>query len=193
MPVFKFKVSWEDDDNISRNIALTNGQSFLQFHHTILQAFEFEDKSGVGNFYESNDKKFLGRAISSAVLANKKDAPALAMVKTPVSALVNLPDKKFMYHYEANKDWEFYVELIGIDRDEENRDYPYVFGIQGISPIKLTANSMGENALMEIEEKYDLGKDDMEDGFGDEGEDDDMNDSDEEESYDEGYGDESDY
>ena len=48
------------------------------------------------------------------------------MLKTPVSALVDIPDKKFLYEYNAERQWEFFVELIGVDREiDENKNYPF--------------------------------------------------------------------
>src|SRR5690606_4209937 len=184
MPVFKFKVSWEEDDNINRSIALTNGQSFLQFHQAILKAFEFDKKDAPACFYESNDRLVRGRAISSEVLVNKKDAPALSMLKTPVSALVDKPDKKFIYDFDPIKRWVFVVELVGIDKEEQtNIDYPHCFFKEGIAPIHTGANSLAESKVVELEDKYDLNKEDMdEEGYGSEGEDDDFDDM--EESYD---------
>lgn len=191
MPVFKFKVSWEDDDNINRSIGLTNGQSFMQFHQAILTAFEFEKKDASATFYESNEKYMKGRAISSEVLVNKKDAPALSMLKTPVSALVDTPNKKFLYEYDPTKNWTFLVELIGIERDENPKiEYPHCFFKEGISPILTGAKSVAENKMVELEEKYDLGKEEMDEGYGNEGEDDE-NDS-EDEGQEEDYGDEGD-
>lgn len=176
MPVFKFKVSWEDDDNINRSIALTNGQSFLQFHQAILQAFEFDKKEAAATFYESNDRKMKGRAISSEVMVNKKDAPALSMLKTPVSALVDNPDKKFIYEYDPVKNWTFFVELVGVDRQEDPKtDYPHCFFKEGISPILTGARSLTENKMVELEDKYDLGKEEMDEGYGSEGDEEDDN------------------
>lgn len=187
MPVFKFKVSWMDDDNINRSIALTNGQSFLQFHEAILNAFEFEKKTASAVFYESNEKQLKGRAISSEVLVNKKDAPALSMLKTPVSALIDNPDKKFIYEFDPVKNWAFFVELIGIDKEENAKiTYPHCFYKEGIAPALTGAKSLAENRMVEMEEKYDLGKEEMDEGYGSEGDED--NDSDDSSSEEEDYG-----
>lgn len=192
MPVFKFKVSWEDDDNINRSIALTNGQSFLQFHQAILQAFEFDKKEASATFYESNDRKMKGRAISSEVLVNKKDAPALSMLKTPVSALVDNPDKKFIYEYDPVKNWTFFVELVGVDREENPKiEYPNCFFKEGISPILTGARSLTENKMVELEDKYDLGKEEMDEGYGSEGDEEDDNGTDDDGVEDADYGEDS--
>src|SRR5690554_6592849 len=98
MPLFKFRIYWEEDDNIYRDIVIKKGQTFLEFNDAILKAFEF-DKKEPSSFFESNDKWSYGREISSEVLINKKDASALSMLKILVSALIEKPDQKFLYIY----------------------------------------------------------------------------------------------
>ena len=123
------------------------------------------------SFYESNDKWQYGRELNSEVLVNKKDAPALSMLKTPVSALVSLPDQKFMYVYDPVKKWTFQVELIGISKEENSRRvYPFTLRKEGIAPAQYGVSWVNPDKLMEIEEKYDLGADEMAEGFGNEGE-----------------------
>ena len=110
------------------------------------------------------------------------------MMKTPVSALIDNPDKKFIYEYDPAKNWSFFVELIGIDKEENPKtDYPHCFYNEGIAPMLTGAKSLSENRMVEIEEKYDLGKEEMDEGYGDEGEEEKESD---EESFGEEYSDE---
>ncbi len=171
MPVFKFRVFWEDDDNIFRDIVLKTGQTFQQFHEVILKAFEF-NKPLPASFFKSNDNWVRGKEISSEVMVNKKDAPALSMVKTPVSALIDKPDECFIYTYDPVKNWTFLINLIAIDKDEEDGlEYPRCTKKEGLAPAQTQIKGMANERLLEIEEKYDLNKDDMdEEGFGNEGE-----------------------
>jgi len=171
MPILKFRVYWEDDDNIYRDIALKTGQSFQSFHEAILTAYEF-DKKHSGSFFTSNDKWIRGREISSEVLVNKKEAPALSMIKTPVSALVGKPDEKFVYTYDPVKKWTFLIELIGVEKEEDSKkEYPYCFKKEGVAPAQTGIKGLANERLVEIEEKYDLTSEDMSEGYGDEGED----------------------
>lgn len=172
MPLFKFRVYWEDDDNIYRDIVLKTGQTFQSFNQAILTAFEFDNKHQ-SSFFSSNDNWQRGREISSEVLVNKKDAPALAMIKTPVSALVEKPDEKFVYTYDPVKKWTFLVELIGIEKEEDSKkEYPICTKKEGVAPAQTGIKGLANERLMEIEEKYDLSKEDMAEGFGAEGDDD---------------------
>lgn len=171
MPLFKFRVYWEEDDNIYRDIVLKTGQTFDAFHKTILTAFEFDNKHKA-SFFSSNDNWIRGREISSDVLVNKKDAPALAMIKTPVSALVEKPDEKFVYTYDPVKKWTFLIELIGIEKDEDSKkEYPLCVKKEGVAPAQTGIKGLANERLVEIEEKYDLSKEDMSEGYGAEGDD----------------------
>lgn len=186
MPLLRFRVYWEEDDQVYRDIELQTGQTFLDFHQTIIKAYEFDGKHAA-SFFESNDRWQRNREISSEVMVNKKNAPALSMLKTPVSALVAKPDQKFVYIYDLAKQWVFLVELIGVSKDEDSRKtYPLIVRKEGIAPAQYGIKGIAQDKLMEIEEKYDLGAEEMAEGFGNEGdEDDDQNtdDSQAEEDY----------
>lgn len=170
MTILRFRVYWEEDDQTYRDIEIQGNQTFLDFHKAILTAYEFDGKHSA-SFYESNDKWEYGRELSSEVLVNKKDAPALSMMKTPVSALVSNPDQKFMYVYDPAKKWTFMVELIGVLREEASRRvYPFILRKEGIAPAQYGIKGVNPDKIMEIEEKYDLGAEEMAEGFGNEGE-----------------------
>ena len=170
MTILRFRVYWEEDDQTYRDVEILGNQTFLDFHHCIIKAYEFDGKH-TASFYESNEKWYKGRELNSEVLVNKKDAPALSMVKTPVSALISLPDQKFVYIYDPAKKWTFHIELIRVSKDEVyRRVYPFVLRKEGIAPAQYGIKGVAVDKIMEIEEKYDLGADEMAEGFGDEGE-----------------------
>jgi hypothetical protein len=170
MAILRFRVYWEDDDQTYRDIEIQGNMNFLDFHKAIVTAYEFDGKH-TASFYESNDKWGYGRELNSEVLVNKKDAPALSMVKTPVSALVAKPDQKFIYVYDPAKKWTFLVELIGVSKEETaRRIYPFLLRKEGIAPAQYGIKGVSQDKIMEIEEKYDLGADEMAEGFSDEGE-----------------------
>jgi hypothetical protein len=170
MALLRFRVYWEEDDQVYRDIEIQAGQSFFELHQAIVKAYEFDGKHAA-SFFESNDRWQRGREISSEVLANKKDAPALSMMKTPVSALVTTPDQKFVYEYDPAKNWLFHAELIGVSREENPRvSYPHCVRKEGLGPAQYGVKGVAPDKLMEIEEKYDLGADEMAEGFGSEGE-----------------------
>ncbi len=172
MTILRFRVFWEEDDQTYRDIEILGSQTYLDFHRAILLAYEFDGKHSA-SFYECNDKwQPGGREINSEVLVNKKDAPALSMMKTPVSALITIPDQKFIYVYDPARKWTFMVELIAVSREETaRRVYPFILRKEGIAPAQYGVKGVNPDKIMEIEEKYDLGAEEMAEGFGNEGED----------------------
>lgn len=167
MPLFRFRAYWEEDDQVYRDIEIKPAQTFLDLHKAIISAYEFDGKHSA-SFWESNEKWERGRELNSEVLVNKRDAPALSMSRTPVSALTAKPDHKFVYEYDPKKKWTFLVELIGVSQDEDGKTtYPNVFRKEGIGPAQYGVKGVNLDKLMEVEEKYDLGTD--AEGFGSEG------------------------
>ena len=170
MAILRFRIYWEEDDLTYRDIEIQGSQTFLDFHKAILVAYEFDGKHPA-SFYESNDKWTYGRELNSEILVNKKDAPALSMGRTPVAALVSVPGQKFIYVYDPAKKWTFMVELLNVSRDETyRRVYPFVLRKEGVAPAQYGIKGVNPGKLMEIEEKYDLGAEEMAEGFGNEGE-----------------------
>jgi len=153
MTILRFRIYWEDDDQTYRDIEIQGSQTFLDFHQSIVKAFEFDGKHPA-SFYESDDKWGYGRELNSEVMANKKDAPALSMVKTPVSALIALPDQKFIYVYDPAKKWTFMVELIGVSKEETyRRGVPLYTAQRRNCPGTIWYKGVAVDKIMEIEEK----------------------------------------
>ena len=170
MPLYRFRIAWEEDDQIYRDIELQAGQTFLDFHQAITKAYEFDGKHPA-SFFESNDRWERGREFSSLVAANKKGAPVLSMIKTPVSALVSDPAQKFVYEYDPLKKWTFLIELIGVLKDGDSRKtYPLCIRKEGVAPAQYGIKGLSPEKMMEVEEQYDLGAEEMAEGFGSEGE-----------------------
>ena len=44
MAILKFRVFFEDDDSIYRDVAIRHEQSFFELHEAILRAYEFDNK-----------------------------------------------------------------------------------------------------------------------------------------------------
>src|SRR5262249_10849782 len=161
MALFRFRVYWEDDDLVYRDIEIRPTQTFLEFHKAIIMAYEFDGKHSA-SFFESNEKWQRGRELNSEVLVNKKDAPALSMIRTPISALVATTDQKFVYEYDPAKKWTFLAELIGVSKEEDaKRTYPSVVRKEGVAPAQYGVKGVNLDKLLEVEEKYDLGADEM--------------------------------
>lgn len=171
MPVLKFRVYWEEDESVYRDIAIKPNQTFLVFHQAILLAFEFDSKHKA-TFFRSNDNWQRGREIILEADNQPRKAEPLLMADTVIAAAVKDPNQKFIYLYDFAKNWSFLVELIGVSKDENTKMvYPACVRKEGLAPSQYGTKGLVGDKLVEMEEKYDLNKEGMDaDGFGEEGE-----------------------
>lgn len=157
MPQFTFRAVWEEDDNTYRDILMGKNHNFAQFHQILIEAFELK-KFESSSFYVSNDLWILKRRISSEVEKNIKGAAALSMQKTPVSALIDSPDQKFVYVFnEVGKSLTFHISLIGIKKGVEMQlDDPIIIKGRGLAPSKVRAQGIEKEQIKDEEDQYDL-------------------------------------
>jgi len=171
MPVLKFRVYWEEDESVYRDIAIKPNQTFLLFHQAILQAFEFDSKHKA-TFFRSNDNWQRGREIILEADNQPRKAEPLLMADTMIAAAVKDPNQKFIYLYDFAKNWSFLVELIGVSKDENSKVvYPACVRKEGLAPSQYGTKGLVGDKLVEMEEKYDLKA--GTEGFGTEGDDED--------------------
>ena len=169
MAILKFRVYFEEDDCVYRDVAIRHKQSFFDLHETILKAYEFDSKHGA-TFYRSNDNWQRGREISLELYPNRPyKAPPLLMRDTTIGSEIKDPNQKFIYLYDFVKGWTFLVELINVSKEENPKlSYPAVVRKEGIPPSQYGTKSLLGERFADVEEKYDLTK--GAEGFGEEDE-----------------------
>jgi Plasmid pRiA4b ORF-3-like protein. len=170
MAILRFRVYWEDDDSVYRDIVIRHIQNFFDLHQSILKCFEFDNKHKA-TFYRSNDKWQRGREISLEKYDKGYKAEPLLMKDTLVGSEIRDPNQKFIYTYDFNKNWTFMVELINVNKDESGKlEYPSCVRSEGIAPSQYGTKGLISEKLAEIEEKYDLNAESLLAGFAEEGE-----------------------
>ena len=158
MAILKFRVYFEEDDSIYRDVAVRHTQHFLQLHQIILKAYEFDSKHQA-TFYRSNDNWQRGREISLEKYDKAYKADPLLMTETMIGSEIFDPNQKFIYVYDFVKNWSFLVELINVSKEESGKlEYPAVIKSEGIPPSQYGTKGLVGDKLTEIEEKYDLTK-----------------------------------
>jgi hypothetical protein len=186
MAILKFRVYLQEDESVYRDIAIKHTGNFKQLHHAILIAYEFDSKHQA-TFYRSNDIWQRGREISVEKYDREYKAEPLIMEDTVLATEVKDPNQKFIYEYDFTKHWLFTVELINVDKEENKKlSYPVCVRTEGIAPSQYGTKGLVDKRLAEMEEKYDLKSDAMQDGFGEEGEEGEVPDESTEESDNEG-------
>ena len=169
MAVLKFRVFFEEDDTIYRDIVIKHNQSFFELHTAILAAYEF-DSIHQASFYRSNDNWQRGRAIS---LEKYEDinypVDPLDMFETNIGSEIRDTEQRFVYVYDFKKNWTFQIQLISVSKEENNKIiYPATSRKEGIGPSQYGIKSILGDRFTDIEEKYDLSS--LGEGFSDEGE-----------------------
>lgn len=165
MAILRFRVYWEDDDSVYRDIAIRHTQNFFDLHTAILKSFEFDSKHKA-TFYRSNDNWLRGREISLEKYDKAYKADPFIMADTLISSEISNPNQKFIYEYDFNKFWHFMVELINVDKEENKKlTYPTCVRTEGIAPSQYGTKGLVDSRLAEMEEKYDLQPDALREGF----------------------------
>lgn len=156
MAIFKFRVYFEDDDSIYRDIVIKHTQHFYDLHEAILKAYEFDNKHQAC-FYRSNDNWLQGREISLEVYNREHKAPPLLMKETVIGSEIKNTNQRFTYTYDFHKQWNFLIELINVSKDEDPKlIYPAAVRTEGIGPKQYGTKGLLGDKFAYIEEKYDL-------------------------------------
>lgn len=128
MAAYRFRVTFEDDSDLYRDIDILTEQSFLQLHNAIIKAFEFTSNE-LASFYLSDDNWRKGDEIALEDM-NDEDAelpPVKLMRKSIVADFIEDPHQKFVYVFDFLKMWTFYVELVKIiPKEDIELKYPAV-------------------------------------------------------------------
>ena len=171
MAVLKFRVSWEEDDAIYRDVLVKHTQNFQDLHLIILKAFEFDQKHDA-TFYRSNDTWQRGREISKEVYDRTYKVAPLLMEETTIGSEIIDTNQHFIYEYDFVKSWSFLIQLIQVVKNADadmTLEYPLVSRIEGVGPMQYGTKGLLGEKFADIEEKYDLNE--AAEGFGEEGED----------------------
>lgn len=167
MALLKFRIYYEEDEGIYRDILIRHTQNFFELHECILKAYEFDSKHAA-TFFRSNDQWLRGREITLEKYDKDYKAPPLLMKDTIIGSEIRDTNQRFIYLYDFAKNWTFLVELILVSKEESNKTtYPSISRKEGIGPQQYGTRGMLGPRFAEMEEKYDLHE--AREGFGEEG------------------------
>ncbi len=133
MAVYKFRVSFEDYDDVSRDIEIKSNQTFADFHKCIHQSIGF-DGNASASFYMSNDYWHKGKEITLLEKDQKSEKVSL-MEKSQLKNFIVDPHQKIYYIFNFEKPWAFHIELIKIIINEDDKlTYPLCSKTLGEAP-----------------------------------------------------------
>lgn len=170
MAILKFRIYWEEDESIYRDVAIRHTQTFYDLHLAILKSYEFDNKHKA-TFYRSNDSWQRGKEITLEKYDKTYVVEPMLMSEVEIGKQIADPNQKFIYEYDFNKNWHFMIELINVDKEENKKlTYPACVRTEGIAPSQYGTKGLIDSRLAEMEEKYDLQPDALKEGYGEEGE-----------------------
>lgn len=141
MAIYRFRVTFEDYDEVIREIEVLSKHSFLDLHRAILESVGF-DPEKPSSFFISNDQWKKGEEFTYLPSEVKIRKSALLMDNTRLNKYIDDPHQKFYYTYNFERPFDFHVQLIKILEEEEGKHYPFLFKSIGKAP-KIFTNMGG--------------------------------------------------
>lgn len=134
MAVYRFKVSFEDFDDVIREIDIKSNQTFEDLHKAIHSSTGYNPEQS-SSFYISNDHWIKGDEIAHQPSQRKIDRGVALMSNSKLSSFIEDPHQKFYYTYNFDRPFDFHVELIKILLNEESgKSYPNLYRSAGEVP-----------------------------------------------------------
>jgi hypothetical protein len=171
--VFRFRVSFEDVDDVERIIDVSGKNTFRDFHNAIQSAISF-DNLQPASFHKTNDNWRPYEEFSTEPKPTAKAAGASELGK-----FIEDPHQKFLYVYDPDGgEWHLRAEVIKLFREEPGIIYPTLVKSIGAAPKQFVdpktviddpsaklfkeADDLIGNLLGEIKSEENEGKEDEE-------------------------------
>lgn len=136
MAIYRFRISFEDYDDVIREIDVLPKQTFLDLHNALHAATGYNPQVP-SSFYVSNDQWKKGDEIAYLPTERKVETGVTLMEDSRLSKFIDDPHQKFYYVYNFDRPFDFHVQLIKILKEEEGKVYPALFKSIGQTPKPL--------------------------------------------------------
>jgi len=141
MAIYRFRVSFEDYDDIERDIDIKSNQTFEDLHRAIQKSTGYQIETP-SSFYVSNDQWKKNEEIAFLPNQRKVNNGVVLMSNSKLSSFIDDPHQKFYYTYNFDRPFDFHVELVKILlNDEAGKTYPCVSRSLGVAP-KITESGI---------------------------------------------------
>ncbi len=157
MATYRFRVTFEDYDDVTRDIEIRSTQTFEELHYAIQNAIGF-DASKPTSFYLSDDNWKKGKELTTRDLGNYENEKASPVRNSRLCDFIIDPHQKIYYLFDPVSVWTFRIELVKINREEEpGVTYPRVIKSSGEAPKQYPVTNI---AALPVPEDFDLTLDD---------------------------------
>jgi len=134
MALYRFRVTFEDYDDVTREIDIKSTQTFEDLHRAIHQSTGYNAEYS-SSFYISNDQWIKGEEVTYLPNQKRIDRGIALMEKVKLSSRIDDPHQKFYYTFNFDRPFDFHVELMKIILDEAaGVTYPAIIKSVGDAP-----------------------------------------------------------
>jgi hypothetical protein len=131
MSILRFRITFDDYDDIQRDIDFKADQTFADLFIELLKSVGFDNKHK-GTFWLADHNWRKGTLIGD--IQGEGDS---ILKKTELVDHIDDPHQKFMFTYDEDARWNFNIELIRVMSNPEYRvTYPKVSFSVGIPPVQ---------------------------------------------------------
>jgi hypothetical protein len=134
MALYRFRITFEDYDDVTREIDVKSNQTFEDLHRAIHQSTGYNSEFP-SSFYISNDQWTKGEEITYMPNQKRIDRGVPLMEKVKLLSFIDDPHQKFYYTFNFDRPFDFHVELMKIILEETpGVVYPAVIKSVGEAP-----------------------------------------------------------
>jgi hypothetical protein len=143
MAVYRFRIVFEDHEDVVREIDILGKQSYEDFHRAIQESIGFDNMKDA-SFFMSDDlwKKGLELALTPPATDDddddypsaKKKKDIRQMSKCRIADFIDDPHQRMVYVYDPKEKWTLLVELSKIVPDDPKARYPKTAKSEGAAP-----------------------------------------------------------
>src|ERR1700753_3129128 len=134
MALYRFRITFEDYDDVSREIDVKSNQTFEDLHRAIHQSTGYNPEFS-SSFYVSNDQWIKGEEITYLPNQKRIDRGVALMDKVKLLKYIDDPHQKFYYTFNFDRPFDFHIELMKIILDETpGVTYPAIIKSTGDAP-----------------------------------------------------------
>jgi hypothetical protein len=156
MALYRFRVTFEDYDDVTREIDIKSNQTFEDLHRAIHQSTGYNSEFS-SSFYISNDQWIKGEEITYLPNQKRIDRGIALMDKVKLSNRIDDPHQKFYYTFNFDRPFDFHVELMKIILEETpGVTYPAVIRSSGDAPRQFVTTIVSPEDAPVAEDEFDF-------------------------------------
>ncbi|WEK20090.1 MAG: hypothetical protein P0Y49_02865 [Candidatus Pedobacter colombiensis] len=147
MAIYRFRISFEDFDEVIREIDIKSTQTFEDLHKAVHRSTGYSAEKS-SSFFVSTDNWIKGDEIAYLPSQRKIDRGVALMEAAKLNKFIEDPHQKFYYIYNFDRPFDFHVELIKIILDPDpNIEYPFLVKSIGEAPKIIEKDNFGAVAI----------------------------------------------